>query len=88
VGYYYDSGGAPPEEKPPGCLDAVLITRAVFGILLWPMLGIALVLADVGAIFFTFTIHPALALIPLVITAAALWLFAKWEQSHFRPPGL
>ena len=88
MGYYYDSGDAAQEDKPPGCLDALLITRAVFGILIWPMLAIALVLADAGAIFFTFTIHPALALIPLSITAVALWLFAKWEQRHFRPPGL
>jgi hypothetical protein len=87
VGYYYEQP-APDEEKPPGCLDALVITRAVFGILVWPVLAIFVVLADVAVTFFLFTVHPALALIPIALSVAALWLFAKWEQQRFRPPGL
>jgi len=83
---YYDQ--QPQQEKPPGCLDALLITRAVFGVLMWPVLALFLVLADLGVIFYLFTIHPALALIPLALSGGALWLFAKWEQQRFRPPGL
>jgi hypothetical protein len=87
VGYYYEQRPS-DEEKPPGCLDALLITRAVFAILIWPVLAIFAVLADMGAIVYLFTIHPALALIPIAITGVALWLFARWEQQRFRPPDL
>ena len=87
MGYYYDERPT-QEEKPPGCLDALLITRAVFGVLMWPVLALFAVLADLGVIFYVFTIHPALALIPLALSGAGPWLFAKWEQKRFRPPGL
>ncbi len=87
MGYYYDESPQ-GEEKPPGCLDALLITRAVFGILIWPVLAIFAVLVDVGVTFFLFTIFPALALIPIALSGVALWVFAKWEQRRFRPPGL
>jgi hypothetical protein len=89
VGFYYDSGQQPQrEEKPPGCLDALIITRAVFGVLMWPLLAIVVVLADVALIFYAFTVHPAWALLPLALTAVGIWLFARWEQQRFRPPGL
>ena len=84
MGYYYEQ--KEPEEKPPGCLDALIITRAVFGVLMWPVLAIFAVMADVIAIFYLLTIQPALALIPVALTGLALWLFAKWEQGRFRPP--
>lgn len=88
MGFYYDSGQQPQEEKPPGCLDALLITRAVFGVLMWPMLAIFLAIVDLGLIFWSFTVHPAWALVPIAATAVAIWLFARWEQRHFRPPDL
>ena len=83
--YYQDKQ---PAEKPPGCLDVLAITRTMFGILLWPMVAVIVVLADLAATFVLFTKYPALALITIVPTAIAIWLFAKWEQRHFRPPGL
>jgi hypothetical protein len=39
-------------------------------------------------VFFLFTVHPALALIPVAGIAAAVYLFARWEQRRFRPPGV
>jgi hypothetical protein len=87
VGFYYDSGQQPQEEKPPGCLDALLITRAVFAVLFWPLLAIAVVLTDLAVIFWAFTLHPAWALLPIAATGIGLWLFARWEQNRFRPPG-
>jgi len=77
-----------PAEKPPGCLDALAITRAIFAVLFWPMVAVIVVVADLAATFVLFTMHPALALVTIVPTAVAIWLFAKWEQRHFRPPGL
>ena len=88
MGYYYDDKRPPDKEQPPGCLDALLITRAVFGVMMWPVLVMILVVFDAVVVFYMFSLHPALALIPIGITAGALWLFARWEQKHFRPPGL
>lgn len=87
MGYYYDQG-PPDKEQPPGCLDALLITRAVFGVLMWPVIAMVLVIVDAGFIFYAFSLHPALALIPIGLSVGALWLFAKWEQKRFRPPRL
>ncbi len=58
-----------------------------------PLLGAGL-LALVGfvmavvLVLFLFTVHPALALIPVAGIAAAVYLFARWEQRRFRPPGV
>lgn len=84
---YYEQS-PPPKEERPGCLDALIITRAVFAVLVWPLLAIIAVLADVGITWILFTVYPALALIPIALTAAAIWLYARWEQRRFRPPGL
>ena len=85
MAYYYDRE---PDEKPPGCLDALLITRAALAVVLVPVFVLVLVIVDIAATFTLFTIHPALALLTIVPTVAVVWLFARWEQRHFRPPGL
>ena len=78
----------PEEERPPGCLDAVGITRAVFGILLWPVIAIFAVLADMALIFWLFvSVSPVAGVLAVVATAGAVALYARWEQRHFRPPG-
>lgn len=84
---YYDQE-PPSEDERPGCFDALLITRAVFGILFWPLAAIAAVLADLAVTGYLFVTYAPLALIPVVLTAVALWLYARWEQTRFRPPGL
>ena len=88
VGFYYDDSGTPPKDDRPGCMDVIIITRAVFSVLFWPMLALVLVMLDAGAIFLLFVVHPALALIPVGVTGAGIWLYARWEQRHFRPPGI
>lgn len=82
---YYESQ-PPPDDERPGCLDALLITRVVFGILFWPMLVIFAVLLDATLFFFLYVTYAPLALIPVAATGLALWLFARWEQRRFRPP--
>jgi hypothetical protein len=86
VGYYDGRSSPEPEEKPPGCLETLLITRVVFSLILPVVAVIVLVLIDFAAIIMLFSVHPALALIPLALTAGAIWLFARWERRHFRPP--
>jgi hypothetical protein len=62
-----------------------VLTRAAFGILFWPLLAVIGFVLAVVLVFYLFTVHPALALIP--VAAIALYLFARWEQRRFRPPG-
>jgi hypothetical protein len=88
MGFYYgpSSSGQEPEEKPPGCMDALIITRAVFSVMFWPLLAMILVVVDVAIIFYAFFVHPALALIPLGLTVAVIAGFAQWDRSRGAPP--
>ena len=70
----------PPPDERPGCMDAVVITRAVFGLLFWPFAALIAGLADLFVIVWLFTVHPALALIPIAATAAVVYAFALWER--------
>ena len=85
MGYYYEQPG-PQDEKPPGCLDVLVITRAVFGVIMWPALVFLGAILAVGGVFWAFSIHPALALVPIAGLIAAVFAYARWEQRHYRPP--
>ena len=89
MGFYYGpSQQQPPEaeEKPPGCLDVIVITRAVLGLLLPPVAALMFVVLDIAIIIWLLTVHPALTLIPIALTGVAIWLFARWDQNRERPP--
>jgi hypothetical protein len=77
-----------PQQEPHGCLEVWVLTRAAFGVLLWPLLALIGFVLAVVLVLYLFTVHPALALIPVAAIAIALYLFARWEQRHFRPPGM
>jgi uncharacterized membrane protein len=77
-----------PQQEPHGCLEVWVLTRAAFGVLLWPLLALIGFVLAVVLVLYLFTVHPALALIPVAAIAVALYLFARWEQRHFRPPGM
>jgi hypothetical protein len=77
-----------PQKEPGGCLEVWVLTRAMFGVLLWPLVALVGLVIAVVLVFFLFTVHPALALIPVAGIAAAVYLFARWEQRRFRPPGM
>jgi hypothetical protein len=86
MGYYYEQRPPEPDDEPRyGCLDVLLITRAVLGVLLWPLAVFLLVILDIAAAFYLFTVHPALVLIPVALTAAAIYAFARWDQNRDRP---
>jgi len=78
----------PPDDERPGCLDALLITRVAFELLFWPMVALFAVLLDTALFVFLYATYAPLALIPVVLTAIGLWLFARWEQRRVRPPDL
>jgi hypothetical protein len=78
----------PQQDQKPGCRDAWVITLAMFSVILPVMLALLGLLGAVTFAFVLFTIHPALALIPLGVMALAVWAFARWDQSRSKPPGL
>ena len=78
----------PPREENPGCLDALLLTRAAFGLLLPPLIGMFAVLALITGAVFLFAVHPALALFPVALLAGTVYLFARWDRSRNVPPDL
>lgn len=88
MGFYYDQKPGPEPESKPGCLDVIVMTRVVLSILFWPLAAMVIVLADVGLIFYLFAVHPALSLIPITLTAIAIWAIARWDQNRERPEGL
>ena len=76
----------PRQDERPGCRETWVLTRAVFSILL-PFIGVMfLVLVAVTGVFVAFSVHPALALIPLAAIVLGIALFARWERSRFQPP--
>ncbi len=78
----------PQQEQRPGCRDVWVISLAVFAIIL-PVVGAMIaLLGGITLAFVLFTMHPALGLIPLAVMAGGIYVFARWEQGRFRPPGL
>jgi hypothetical protein len=82
----YHEQRPPSDDSPGGCMDVWIITRAVFGVLFWPFAALLLGVIDLAAIVWLFSASPALALIPVALTVAAIVAFARWEQRRFRPP--
>jgi hypothetical protein len=75
----------PQEPKEPsGCMQTVIITRVIFGMLALPMAIIGGAMAALVITFYTFTVSPALALIPLAISVLAVLAFARWEQRRIQ----
>lgn len=88
MGFYYGNDKPPKEKQPSGCLETLLVMRAVFGLLFWPLVALVGLTVAAAVTFWAFAVHPALALIPVAIIGGAVWAYARWEQRHFRPPGL
>lgn len=78
----------PRQDEAGGCRDALALTRAMLAVLMWPVLALFGLLGAVIVAFYLLSIHPALVLIPIALVVGAVYLFARWEQQHFRPPDL
>ena len=76
----------PRQEDAPGCRDTLVLTRAVFAVILLPVLALIVLLGVLGGALFLFSIHPALALLPVAAIVLAIFLFAQWERRNIRPP--
>ncbi|HZQ35314.1 MAG TPA: hypothetical protein VFD32_05240 [Dehalococcoidia bacterium] len=73
----------PKEQKEPsGCLQTLIITRVIFGILAVPLAIIGGVLFTIGMTFYLFTVSAPLALIPLGLGVVAVYGLARWERKR------
>jgi len=88
MGFYYGQSEPPQEKEPGGCRDVFILTRAVFGVLLWPM--VILIGAVLGLVYviYLFSVFWLLGLAALVLLAVAVFFYARWEQGHYHDRGL
>lgn len=84
VSMYY---GSPEPEKPPRWWEETwVLSRAVFGVLFWPMAVLFLGLFALLGVFYLFSWHPLAGLGGIVAIGGAIWLFAWWDQRRGPPP--
>jgi hypothetical protein len=76
----------PPRDLRSGCRETWLLTRATFAIIIPALAAMIAVLAAIVGTIILFSIHPALALLPVAAVAVAIALYARWERKRFRPP--
>ncbi|MDA0353132.1 MAG: hypothetical protein O3A10_13090 [Chloroflexi bacterium] len=77
-------GYEPPKQQQPGSWSEVfVITKVAFGLLLPFLGGMIALIATFVAIIILFSIHPALALIPLTPIAAVIaYVLRRERQAH------
>ena len=75
----YDSG-----KQPPWWQEAFVLTRAVFGLLFWPLVAIIGVLVAIVGLFAAFSAGVGWGLLVLALIAAAIAGFAWWDRRQ--PP--
>ncbi len=87
MGFYHGSSQTPPEKEPGGCMEVLIISRAVFGILALP-LGIILgAILGLVLLFWLFSVHVLLGLLGIAFLAAGVAWYARWERRRFGPGG-
>ncbi len=75
----YDGGKGSPWWQ-----EAFVLTRAVFGILFWPVMAIIGAMTAIGGLFVAFDTGVGWGLLALAIIAAAIGAFAWWDRRQ--PP--
>lgn len=75
----------PPQKPSPWWAEAWVLTRAVFGILFWPMAALVGSLGILVATFYLFTLHWAFGLMALAAIVGGVAAYAWWERRHLGP---
>lgn len=69
-------------KEPSGCVQTIVITRMMLGILMIPLLLIMATIIGVLLTFVALSIHPLLALLVLVIAGGIIVGVARWEYNR------
>ena len=75
----YDGGKGSPWWQ-----EAFVLTRAVFGILFWPIAAIVGVIVAIGGLFVAFDTGVGWGLLALALIGAVIAAFALWDRRQ--PP--
>lgn len=70
----------PSGNRPSLWTEFWLLTRAVCGILLWPVLALVALILGLLGLFYLFATHWAFALVALAAIAPAVGALAWWER--------
>jgi hypothetical protein len=88
MGFYHGPSQPPPSEKEPGgCMEVLVISRAVFAVLAVPMLVLLGIIVTIVALGFLFSVHWALGLLGIAAIGGLAVLYARWERGKFRSTG-
>ena len=82
MGTYY--GSQKPEKEPGGCMEALMISRAIFGILALPLLIMIGAIFGLVVLVALFSVHWLLGLLGLALIVGGIAFYARWERSKFR----
>lgn len=89
MGFYYGPSEPPkPDREPGGCLEALIITRAVFAVLAIPLAAILGVFVALAILIALFGVAWYWGVLWLAVLAAGVVAYARWERHRFRsgPP--
>lgn len=73
-----------PGKPAPWWQEAFVLTRAVFGILFWPLVAIVAAIVAIGGLFVAFSTGLGWGLLALALIAGVIAAFAWWDRR--RPP--
>ena len=68
-----------PPKEPSGCMQTIIISRLVMGILFVPILIVIGAILLIMLAFYALSIHPLLALLVVAIGAVIIVAVARWE---------
>jgi hypothetical protein len=69
-------------KEPSGCVQTIMITKAILGILAVPVGLIFLLMLFVLTGFVALSIHPALALLVAAVAASLIAVAIRWERKR------
>jgi len=78
----------PSGSRPSLWTEFWVLTRAVYGVLLWPVLALVALILGLLGLFYLFATHWALGLLALGGLAVAVAAFAWWDRRRPPPPDL
>ncbi len=88
MGFYYGPGQTPePEKEPGGCMEVLIITRAVFGILAIPLAIMLGLILGIVALVALFSLNSFLGLAGIAAIVVGIAFYARWERGRFHSSG-